>query len=1494
MSQTFDVNYNLNVRAQTGIDAINRFKNAVGSLTKVTQNLSDVERRIRGVSQTMTSLTKTTNQIRINVKPATQSLGKLIRGIQKARSELTQLQTQAAKGANVKTNVSQARNRATRGVTPPPATSSRPAPAARPTPMTRSGIPMVRNTNALGYKLFGPTPLPNNGGMAIDMLKGMGIAYGIAGLGQLMSNVVTQATEYDNTMKTVENILKSHDDKGGFSTRFSAMSNVIRQVGMETKYKVTEVADAAKFLAMAGLDVESIQRSIRPIADIALVGDTELGETADLVTNIMTAYNIVPERMRNAADVMTNTFTMSNTTLTEIAEAYKYSASLLSAGGISFEEATAAIGVLGDAGIKSSQAGTTMRTIMGNIINPRGKKRIAAWDATGIARTDANGNARSLLDIFQDLAAKGYSVDVFYKLFDKTAAQGAVALAQHVDKWNNVFTENFLSGGISNRLAEEKKNTIQGLWAQLTSVFTDQGVTAFGGVEGQIRDLLLKAIEWMKSDEAAEVIQNMSHTLMEFVHVLLDVSKYFYSFFKFAEPFIKTWMKFQLYIWPVVKTITAFRSVMLGLIGLRRVGLVISGLATNFATLGTSIAATGAATKGAAFASIAGGRVMTPYGFAAGATWLPMLSEKGYANAAKGLHLQQPLFIKDGMSPRIKQHLQKKWADYNQYHARDQKRFQRRVIGRQMLNGAGTLIGGAAVGVGASMMMDEENGTSGKVAGGLLGAAGMAAMVGGPVGWAVAGVLALGAGVAYVAEQFDKASKAAERMSERFAKFKVVEGQIVSDNSSDITKYLANIHQQNVNIDEVLQLRIKHTRELLGLENQPTSNPSAATTDTFLRGFEDAFAGYGDAATTKYLQEMNPFLAILGASASLGGSQGYTFGIGEDVVTNLSKQAWAGQMAIAEEVATGKYTQQLFEDFGKQQAAAVLNNDEEGLKKLAANFESQWGAETWNPIDWHRNWTADQWRKFAEDPSKFGQDGVYQRLVYNRFVGDYGGSNGAIGAMNAFHDALRANSSDLTDKFIALYKYAGPNGLLMENYGTDAWWAKNGWDGHTFVGVGENLNGLEQAQVILKQIEDFQVILRRLGADNTDNEGVKAMLADIETLRKNAEGYLAITQGKPLPEGWEIPDGFKVPLNGRKYEYDAQSKQWFEIMNDEDAQNLQNSFHNTWGFGSNMFGRNSFMTGQNYGLIGSYNFEQGWNTTFMPFATNGALVQDSISNGLNYSLSVAAPTTDWLTYNWGVTSGANGAMNYDFGFNSTFTPLATDSALIPDSINGGLNYVLGMGYNGIGNLGWSWGQSYGSLLGWNFNSGLNSAWGASTGFGGGLGLGTGGGFGTGGLSLGSGLGSGTGSMFSLSGSSLYNTNRFGFGNKFGLGNNFSFAPKAGQRNPSIPGISTTQFQTSLGAQKGTASATGTDSGSGGGGNHLGGGSDPSKYRSHYNKGNAAPKQINVTIKNLMSVEKIDLSNPNNVAVIDNLKSQLAQALVDVVGDSDVMLAGLTT
>ena len=65
-----------------------------------------------------------------------------------------------------------------------------------------------------------------------------------------------------------------------------------------------------------------------------------------------------------------------------------------------------------------------------------------------------------------------------------------------------------------------------------------------------------------------------------------------------------------------------------------------------------------------------------------------------------------------------------------------------------------------------------------------------------------------------------------------------------------------------------------------------------------------------------------------------------------------------------------------------------------------------------------------------------------------------------------------------------------------------------------------------------------------------------------------------------------------------------------------------------------------------------------------------------------------------------------------------------------------------------------------------------------------------------------------------------------------------------------------------------------------------GGSKSSDYKSHYNNNSAAPKQVIVKIENLMNVESVDLSNPDNAAVIADLKSQLTQALVDVVHDFD--------
>lgn len=430
----------------------------------------------------------------------------------------------------------------------------------------------------IGYKVLGPSMLDGGGLGIVSMLKGMGVMYGITGIGQLVSDAFNDYVTYDNIMQTTKNILHAHDNGLGFGGRFAQMARTVRNVGVETKFTAPEVADAAKFLAMAGYKLPDINQSIRPIADIALVGDTELGTTADLMTNIMTAYNIRPGQVRQAADIMTNTFTMSNTTLTELAEAYKYSAGLFAANGISFQESAAALGVLGNAGIKGSQAGTTMRTILANLRNQTDKQG-KAWGnlyymkdgkKVHISPKDSNNNLRSLVDIFGDLAKVdeyqrsqgGAGVDM-YKIFHKTAAQGATALLAQVKTWNDIIANNFMSNGMVEQLADAKKKTISGLWSQLTSMFTENGIKAFGGIDGAIRNFLQKGVDALnpeKNPAITGIVNNGIGTITDLLNSAKDASADLFDIWKRFGGFATMFLEIQMRLMPILVALRAFRS----------------------------------------------------------------------------------------------------------------------------------------------------------------------------------------------------------------------------------------------------------------------------------------------------------------------------------------------------------------------------------------------------------------------------------------------------------------------------------------------------------------------------------------------------------------------------------------------------------------------------------------------------------------------------------------------------------------------------------------------------------------------------------------------------------------------------------------------------------------------------------------------------------------------------------------------------------------------
>lgn len=864
MAENYVVNYKINVDAGDATKSLTSFTSAVEAVTKTTENLATFQGTLDKTFKTLRSL-MVLPKLDIDCSTVNAKLDEVIRKLRTIhRLAGTMLGTDPSLMGS---NRGSAKNRTSN------TSNNRKKSYGR---TTAVAVPVAKKASSegYGYKVFGHNPIPSEGGMSIDMMRGMGIAYGISGLGSMVSGIVEQASTYDNLMKTVENILKTHDSRDNFSGRFQNMSRTVRNVGMETKFTITEVADAAKFLAMAGLNLEAIDKSIRPIADIALVGDTDLGQTADLVTNIMTAYNISPDDMRKTADIMTNTFTMSNTTLTEIAESYKYAASLLSAGGVQFEEATAAIGVLGDAGIKGSQAGTTLRTIMANLANPT-KKQQKAWEAIGVSAKDEEGNIRPLIDIFEELNKKELQVGDYYKLFHKTAASGAVALTDHVEKWYKVYLENFKARGLSASLADAKKNTLQGLWKQVESVFTDTGVTAFQSIEGGLRGYMNQAIDWLRSKRAEEIFRDTANTIMEFVKVTIDATKWFYRFYEKFAPMIKMWIKFQLVIWPVVKAIQAFRSAWFGLSGLRAISMSVSGWFNQIGTSATRAAgaATSLATANMAVAR-SGWFTATPYmgvknwrGVKNGTLnfwgsfgpWAPMVRR---TDAYKALKMQKDWVKRNERRGELYKKV-KLWntpmpgypASWNERgikawqksHPRltewyngigqDYRRYNPDVVARlenwrkirrnnyiksQALGFGGNMLSMGVGGLGMygaiSQITKADANTADYWAGGFWGLAGMSAMAGGPIGWIAAGVAGLaGFGAAAVSASINM-RKLTEHVNDFVKSAQLIDGVMTND-TTKMGKLLRFAWQKNYDINQLIKDRIELAKELYGLQS---------------------------------------------------------------------------------------------------------------------------------------------------------------------------------------------------------------------------------------------------------------------------------------------------------------------------------------------------------------------------------------------------------------------------------------------------------------------------------------------------------------------------------------------------------------------------------------------------------------------------------------------------------------------------------------------------
>lgn len=217
--------------------------------------------------------------------------------------------------------------------------------------------------------------------------------------------------------------------------QFTALREQAKKLGAETQFTSRDAASGQAFLAMAGFTPQAIQAALPGVLNMALAGGMDLGESADIGSNILSQFHLDPKEMDRVSDVLTAAFTRTNTDLTNIGEAMKYAGTGMAGLGVSVEQTTAMIGVMANVGLRGSIAGTGLQTTFSRLAAPTGKAA-SALKELGVNVADATGKMRPaevvLADIYKAVHKYGDvdQLSFFKDIAGEEAAKSFQALVQ--------------------------------------------------------------------------------------------------------------------------------------------------------------------------------------------------------------------------------------------------------------------------------------------------------------------------------------------------------------------------------------------------------------------------------------------------------------------------------------------------------------------------------------------------------------------------------------------------------------------------------------------------------------------------------------------------------------------------------------------------------------------------------------------------------------------------------------------------------------------------------------------------------------------------------------------------------------------------------------------------------------------------------------------------------------------------------------------------------
>lgn len=218
--------------------------------------------------------------------------------------------------------------------------------------------------------------------------------------------------QFDSSMSQVSAV------SGATGKDLDRLRDKAKEMGASTKFTASEAADAFNYMAMAGWKTEDMLGGIDGVLNLAAASGADLATTSDIVTDALTAMGYSAGEAGRLADVMAAASSNANTNVEMMGETFKYAAPVAGSLGYSMEDTAVAVGLMANAGIKGSQAGTALRSIMTRLSTDAGasSKQLGALgiltERLGVQFYNTDGTTRDFMDVMADLRVKWKELSV--------------------------------------------------------------------------------------------------------------------------------------------------------------------------------------------------------------------------------------------------------------------------------------------------------------------------------------------------------------------------------------------------------------------------------------------------------------------------------------------------------------------------------------------------------------------------------------------------------------------------------------------------------------------------------------------------------------------------------------------------------------------------------------------------------------------------------------------------------------------------------------------------------------------------------------------------------------------------------------------------------------------------------------------------------------------------------------------------------------------------